>query len=121
MSKKSIIFDRKKYKSQDMVRFYKQGYDVLCSVCHAKLIVIPDLEEAKVKDPGHPGIFCPTSPNHVYTTFTMNRKEFWNSFEKKLAKRKKENVAKMRQKGCSEAEIKAFVDKNYPSLRGNYS
>lgn len=116
-----VVYNRKNQTSQDIVRLYKQGIIVLCPVCKSELIFITSLEEAKGKAPGHPGIFCPTSPDHVYTTFNMNGSDYWQKFAQRMEVMKEKEVAEMRQKGCSEAEIKTFVDKNYPPLRGNYS
>ena len=78
---KAVVYDRKNQTSQDIIRIHKQGFDVLCPVCQSKLIFITSLEEAKGKAPGHPGIFCPISNNHVYTTFNMGSKEMWRRFE----------------------------------------
>jgi hypothetical protein len=93
MSNLTITYDRKQHTSQDIVKLHKQGFDVLCPVCHSKLIFITSLEEAKGKAPGHPGIFCPNSPDHVYTTFTMNRRDFWKRFDEKMKKLEKEDQA----------------------------
>lgn len=87
MKNQTITYDRKQHTSQDIVRLNKQGFDVLCPVCQSKLIFITSLEEAKGKAPGHPGIFCPTNNNHVYTTFNMGSKEMWRRFEVRKKKR----------------------------------
>ena len=88
MSNQTIIYNRKRHKSRDIVSYHKQGFDVLCPVCQSKLIFITSLEEAKVKDPGHPGIFCPTSPDHVYTTFNIGSREMWKNFDREVAELK---------------------------------
>lgn len=111
---KTIIYHKAKYDSKDIRKFHKEGYSILCPVCNSKLSVITSLEEAKVKKPGHPGIFCPNSPDHVYITFNMGRKEFWKRFEKKMVLQKKQDIADMKQKGYTEEEIKAQIAKDYP-------
>lgn len=81
---KSIIFDKNKHNSQDIRRWHKEGYDILCPTCQSKLIVILDLEESKVKKPGHPGVFCPVDTDHFYLSFNMGSKAMWELFEKKM-------------------------------------
>ena len=110
---KTVIYDRSKYNTHDITDFNAEGYDVLCSVCKAKLIFIMSLEEAKTKKPGHPGIFCPNSPDHVYTTFATSSKDFWKDFRKGMKKRKHKAIIEMRSKGCTEKEIQAHVAKYY--------
>ena len=46
---KTVVYNRKKYKTADIVDFHNEGYDVLCSVCKAKLIFILSLDEAKIQ------------------------------------------------------------------------
>ena len=114
MNNKTVVYDRKKYKTADIVDFHNEGYDVLCSVCKAKLIFILSLDEAKIKAPGHPGIFCPNSPDHVYTTFAISSRDFWKSFQERRTKRKKQDIADMKQKGYTEEQIQAQIAKDYP-------
>ena len=105
---KTVVYNRKKYKTADIVDFHNEGYDVLCSVCKAKLIFILSLDEAKIKAPGHPGIFCPNSPDHVYTTFNFGSRAFWEDFDKEVVELKTKN---MREKGYTEEQIQAELDK----------
>ena len=114
MSNKTVVYNRKKYKTADIVNFHNEGYDVLCSVCKAKLIFILSLEEAKIKDPGHPGIFCPNSSDHVYTTFNMGSREFWQRFEERVKERTKSNIIEMRRQGFDKQQIKKQILKDYP-------
>lgn len=113
MSNKTVIYDRSKYETRDIVNFHNEGFDVLCPVCKAKLIFILSLEECKGKVPGHPGIFCPNSPDHVYTTFNMGRREFWKRFEERMLKRKSQAISDMRKEGYTEKQIQVQIAKKY--------
>lgn len=84
--RQTIIYDREKYSSMDIVKLHKQGYDVLCSDCNSKLIFITSLQEARQKDPGHPGIFCPKSNDHVYITFSIGSSEIQKRIKDREAK-----------------------------------
>jgi hypothetical protein len=70
-----IVYEREKHSSMDIVKLHQQGCDVLCPDCKSKLIFITSLQEAREKDPGHPGIFCPESDDHVYITFSLGNSE----------------------------------------------
>lgn len=113
MNNKTVVYDRKKHNTADIVDFHNECFDVLCSVCKAKLIFILSLEEAKIKAPGHPGIFCPNSPDHVYTTFNFGSRTFWKDFDEEVVELKTKN---MREKGYTEKQIQEHLAKHYPDV-----
>ena len=94
-NEQQLIYDREKYSSIDIVKLHKQGYDILCSVCNSKLIFITSLQEAREKDPGHPGIFCPESEDHVYTTFSIGGSEIQRRIkERETTEAERESIRK---------------------------
>lgn len=114
MNNKTVIYDRSKYNTHDVVNFNNQGYDVLCPVCEAKLTIIMSLEEVKGRRPGHPGIFCPNSPDHIYTSFITSSREFWQEFHKEIEKQTKLDIIEMRRQGFDKQQIKKQILKDYP-------
>lgn len=84
MSNKTVVYNRKKYKTADIADFHNEGYDVLCSVCKAKLIFILSLEEAKIKDPGILASFAPIAQTMCIQHLIWVVESFGNDLKKEL-------------------------------------
>lgn len=72
--------------TRELFRLIKEDYDFTCPKCKTKLeIVLKSNESSKVPL----NISCPVNMNHVYTTFTYDRKSFWDGFREEVEELKK--------------------------------
>lgn len=72
--------------TRELFRLIKEGYEFTCPKCKTKLeIVLKSNESSKVPL----NVSCPVNMNHVYTTFTYDRKSFWDGFKEEVEELKK--------------------------------
>ena len=115
MKNKTITFKRGKTSSKQVMQWHNEGYSVLCPLCKSELVFITSLEEAKIKAPGHPGIFCPKNSNHYSVSFYL--KEARESIAAISQKYEIEEMTKnLRNKSYTEDQIQAEIDKYYPEI-----
>jgi hypothetical protein len=77
-----MIFNPENHNFKKIKELHANGYELLCPKCKATLVIALTLYEAKEKGV-HPGMYCPTNPQHVHMTVSLasTRQSLWEKLE----------------------------------------
>ncbi|BAS54380.1 hypothetical protein NIES2135_03670 [Leptolyngbya boryana NIES-2135] len=83
----SIIYKTNTDDLEEILEVHQQGGKILCPLCNSDLLILDSYASASAHQK-RPGIYCPTSDEHVNCTFLLadRHDEVWRRFEERMQK-----------------------------------